>query len=62
MTIPKKQSELFAWVAVTPCDKRMDIRLPEELLDAVQAKADANGWTLSFTVKVLLASQISRKG
>ncbi len=60
MTIPTTPAKLYAWVATTPSDARLDVRVPTELLDAVQAIADKNGWTLSFAVKVLLAK--GRKG
>lgn len=59
MTIPKKRADLYSWVATTPSKARLDVRLPQELLDELQASADRNGWTLSYTVKVKLASQIS---
>ncbi len=55
MTIPTTPTYLHAWVATMPSDTRLDVRVPTELLDSIKAVAKSNGWTLSYTVKVMLA-------
>jgi len=56
-----KQQDIFAWIATTKSDARLDVRIPQELLEDLERYAAERNWSTSFAVKVLLVKAI-RKG
>ncbi len=61
MTIPKRKQDAHKWLAKTPSDTRVEIRLPAELLDAAQSYADERGLTLSRAIRYMIVTGIAAR-
>ena len=58
MTIPTEQADLVAWLATSKSDARLDLRVPQDLVDELERFAKRNGYKLSLAVKILLTSAL----
>jgi len=62
MTLPKTQRDVPAWIANTPSDAHVALRMPQALRDAVAEHAKARGEKTAYTFKRLIAEGLIAAG
>ncbi len=60
MTIPTHKCDIPTWLANHKNDEHVNMRLPDELLQAVQQLADDSGWEFSYAARYLIVRGLTR--
>lgn len=62
MTIPTHKCDIPTWLATHKNNEHVNMRLPDELLQAVQRLADDNGWEFSHATRYVMVLGLQKHG